>query len=386
MDNFEKNSDNNITNNCLHSYICPVFRQEINMDTKELIYTLFTGGYVFETILLGVLLLVCSRLFEGKAGRMHPFRKVFSIVLFTDAAVTLAAIFMGLHFGWDERVSCISSSLDGFVFATLFVAGFALNRDLMPSLKIWIKYVLPYVLILALQFMGFRPHLLITDIAVTVVTLSFFLEMCISSLRHDMKLKDGYSNFEGYSTMWYVLLSVLIIVNAVFSFLPELPEGAGYWVGCIYNVAIFLAWMVSAYYAIRQKETSTVTPDDLPQKSAKTMDGQSAGNVVAREMQKLMDEEKVYLNPDLTIESLAKRLNTNTTYIYRCLHSDLHTSFYEYVNGKRIEYSQKVLIETDDKIESVAIQSGFNSSRAFLRVFKQFTGEPPTVWRNRQKR
>ncbi len=139
---------------------------------------------------------------------------------------------------------------------------------------------------------------------------------------------------------------------------------------------------VKSSLMIKQKESGgNIIDTVLTDSSAEGKTEESISNLAAS-LKKLMEEENIWLHSDLTIESIAKSLNTNSTYIYKCLHDELGTSFYEYINGKRIDHSKTLLSETDEKIESIAIQSGFNSSRAFLRVFKQITGETPTSWRS----
>jgi len=345
------------------------------MDVKQLIYTLCTGGYIFEMVFLGILL--CTDIFEAQQSRKTPFRKICSFVLFFDALATVFAIAMSLSGIWYEQRG-MSRTIDGFVYCLLFIAGDTLLHNRYPSWKKCLAYMSPYLFILVIQFIDKAGHPTASGYAIAVVTILLFLRMSFAADRHDRRLKDGYSNFEGHTTKWYIVITVLLICDMIFWFLPELSGITSYWLGIIYSLIMSIIWVLFASFAVKQKEpiiNHIHEPEDSSEFKAE------APSTIAVDLLRLMENEEVYLNSELTIESIAKTLNTNCTYVSKCFHSELHTSFYEFVNGKRVEYAKRLLTETDKKIESVALLSGFNSSRAFLRVFKQVSGETPTEWR-----
>lgn len=350
------------------------------MQVSLFIDVLFTGGYILETILLGLFL--CSNIFEKERREISAFRNISALVLFMDAIATLFGVILAIQDNWTDYTSSLSRAVDGFVFFLVFVAGDTMVRGSRPSSRTWLLYGLPYVAIFIWRLLDKGDHLLLTGIVIAVVTSLFYLKMFLSAFLHDRKLKDRYSNFEGHTTGWYLIVAIMILTDMFAWFVHPLLLVSSYWVGCLYNIFMLFTWILFASFAIKQKEPVMESP-----KVAGIQDDPSENHSVllAQRLQKLMDEENAYLNSDLTIDTLAKALNTNSTYISKCLHEELNTSFYEYVNGRRIEFAQKQLIESDEKIEAIAIQSGFNSSRAFLRVFKQTTGQTPTVWKSNNK-
>jgi len=341
---------------------------------------LFTGGYILETILLGIFL--CSNLFEKERGKISAFRNICALVLFMDAIATLFGVVLAIQDNWTDYTSSISRTVDGFVFFLVFVAGDTMVKGSRPSWKTWLLYGLPYVAIFIWRLIDKHDHLLFTGIAIAVVTSLFYLKMFLSAFLHDRKLKDKYSNFEGHTTRWYLIVAIMILTDMFVWFINPVMNISGYWISCLYNVFMLSTWILFASFAIKQKE-----PVIEASKADDTQDDASESHSMslAQRLQTIMNEENAYLNSDLTIDTLAKALNTNSTYISKCLHEELNTSFYEYVNGKRIEFAQKQLLESDEKIEAIAILSGFNSSRAFLRVFKQTTGQTPTEWKTSNK-
>ena len=57
-------------------------------------------------------------------------------------------------------------------------------------------------------------------------------------------------------------------------------------------------------------------------------------------------------------------------------------SFYKYVNKKRIERAEQLLINPSISVTEVALQSGFSSLSAFIRMFKLMKGCTPTEFRD----
>jgi AraC family transcriptional regulator len=47
----------------------------------------------------------------------------------------------------------------------------------------------------------------------------------------------------------------------------------------------------------------------------------------------------------------------------------------------RLATAQDMLIQTDAKVETIALMCGYGSARAFIRMFKSATGQSPALWR-----
>jgi AraC-like DNA-binding protein len=103
-----------------------------------------------------------------------------------------------------------------------------------------------------------------------------------------------------------------------------------------------------------------------------------------KQLNKVMEDGMIYRNPRLTINDVANAVGTNRTYLSAYLNSVLHTTFYDYINGYRIEYISKKLLEEEapgKTIEEIAELSGFNSTTTFRRAFQKKTGMTPMTFR-----
>lgn len=96
---------------------------------------------------------------------------------------------------------------------------------------------------------------------------------------------------------------------------------------------------------------------------------------------KKMEEDQVYLQPNLKISDLAAMLGTNRNYLYNAINVDMGVTFSEFVNRYRIGHAQRLLMENPEaNMEEIAIRSGFSSEVTFYRNFKTVTGTTPYKW------
>ena len=84
---------------------------------------------------------------------------------------------------------------------------------------------------------------------------------------------------------------------------------------------------------------------------------------------------------DLTLESVADRAGFSKFHFSRLFKQFTNISFYKYLNQKRIETAEKLLVSPDLSITEVSLSSGFSSMSSFIRMFKQIKGCTPTEYR-----
>lgn len=109
---------------------------------------------------------------------------------------------------------------------------------------------------------------------------------------------------------------------------------------------------------------------------------------LSQKLIEIMDSDKPYLNPNLTIQDLALMLNTNRTYLSVTFRDEFGVSFSTYINQKRVEHAKTILSNPNFETNKEAIinaqtNSGFPSESTFYRLFKQQTGISPLVYRQK---
>jgi AraC-like DNA-binding protein len=97
-------------------------------------------------------------------------------------------------------------------------------------------------------------------------------------------------------------------------------------------------------------------------------------------LKKAMETDKIFLNPNLTLDILSQHTRIPPKTISIVLNQHLQKSFNEFVNGYRVEEVKKRLQENPQSnltILGTALESGFNSKASFQRIFKEMTGISP---------
>ena len=100
------------------------------------------------------------------------------------------------------------------------------------------------------------------------------------------------------------------------------------------------------------------------------------------EIQQLMESEKFYLKPSITISDVSTTLGTNDKYISMSVNKFARMNFNHYINTLRIQEAKKKLLEenTESSIQDIALACGFGNASSFIRVFKQITGLTPAYY------
>jgi len=110
-----------------------------------------------------------------------------------------------------------------------------------------------------------------------------------------------------------------------------------------------------------------------------------AGRMLAA-LKRLMEEDQLFLNPNLTIEDVATELNTNRVYISRIVNQLMHVTFRDYINQLRIRYSKQYMRKHPDYTqETVAVSCGYQDAASFNRKFRQLTGMTPREWMSNRR-
>jgi YesN/AraC family two-component response regulator len=110
---------------------------------------------------------------------------------------------------------------------------------------------------------------------------------------------------------------------------------------------------------------------------------------IIHNLEHLIHHERIYLNPDLTLNELATSLQTNKTYLSSILNQQFGMNFNEYINQFRIEEACRIIMAPAIyrlSFDQILEKSGFHTKSTFYAAFKKFTGmSPATFLRTAQK-
>lgn len=98
-----------------------------------------------------------------------------------------------------------------------------------------------------------------------------------------------------------------------------------------------------------------------------------------RRLAPVLEYIKENMARDITIEDVASHFGFSVRNLTR-LFTNSGIRFVHYLNYQRVVRAIEILTDNVMNIEQTAYEVGFNSPNSFSRVFKQITGEPPSVY------
>ncbi len=207
-------------------------------------------------------------------------------------------------------------------------------------------------------------------------------------------------------TVFSAVISFILIIS-VMNVLT--PDGIGAF--AVYNVLVLISGGLTGYYGLRQdrleKEVSVLVsqmgnhrilnnakPDaasEMPVEEAKLQNRVQKltqnQEKVAVELERLMDEEKLYLNESITISVLANKLRVSKRELSQIINHVKGQNFYGMINEYRIIESMDLIKDDDFRhltIEAISEKVGFRSKSSFNACFKKVTGLTPRQYRERE--
>ncbi|WP_163580338.1 response regulator transcription factor [Gracilibacillus saliphilus] len=98
-----------------------------------------------------------------------------------------------------------------------------------------------------------------------------------------------------------------------------------------------------------------------------------------------MDYIDQHYDEELTLKEVAKQVHLNASYLSALFKEELQVTFSEYVTRKRIQEAKKLLLSTDLTIAEIAEKSGYQTSKYFIKLFKQFENMTPNTFRKQNE-
>lgn len=147
--------------------------------------------------------------------------------------------------------------------------------------------------------------------------------------------------------------------------------------GCVIVVYSF------SYHALLQPATINHEDKKLPKYNNSSILEENKEEYLSK-IDQLIEQEKLYLDPSLTLSKLADLIGVNRFYISQVINESKDKSFPDYINAYRIERSKALLKNDKTKhytILAIAYESGFNSKTSFNNAFKKHTGLTPSAYR-----
>lgn len=362
------------------------------------------------------------------------FNALFSVVLILqkkkalhDKILILWSLYLGLYIGAYALLPDTFFT-DYPVLSTAFISLLMLHG---PFLYLYIRslayvdfkiksrefyHFVPYILFnLFLLVASFSPELsqgirldhvayehdtsLLFDLFLILTALSgpvYFLLSIRLFKKLDANIFDNFSTSEKIDLDWLrkLVLSfgaiwTIFIVFATIHHIFHLFS----WDFCTDGLFLSLSFFVIliGYFGIKQREIFIQSPErkreyvtePKSKYSGVVLEDTEAEEYLGR-LKTFMDEQKPYLDANLSLPDLADKLQMPSYLLSRIVNERLSINFFDFINQYRVAHVKALL--RDPKYDhlsllGIAFESGFNTKSAFNRVFKKITGQTPSEFK-----
>ena len=149
-------------------------------------------------------------------------------------------------------------------------------------------------------------------------------------------------------------------------------------------VQLFLLGYIGYRRSFRVEQFLADNPEEmLPDTPAENKE-------LGAKIEQLMVTEAYYLQQNITLTDVARKVGSCRTYISSYINNELGCTFSDYVNRMRIAHAQKLILRHDrsngeSKFSVIALEVGFTNEQSFYRNFRKFTGMTPNAWLEKQR-
>jgi AraC-like DNA-binding protein len=244
--------------------------------------------------------------------------------------------------------------------------------------------------------------------------LTYNITILIMLRRHHQSLLQTYSNIRQTDLFWLRLLLLIITGIYVFSFLLShflligIRGISGLFI--IVQVSIIFCIYLMSYMALFKPDLFLLLPGYDVQSGAKMLSLQPGQLVNRKEevipkytrsgltedaakhyisvLETLMEEEKPFKNPDLTIFILSDRLGISKNHLTQVINEHLNMNFFQFVNMYRVNEIKRLLFDpaySHLSLHGIALEAGYKSKATFFANFKKLTGFTPQRWLQQQR-
>ena len=213
-------------------------------------------------------------------------------------------------------------------------------------------------------------------------------------VNHHQNVLNFHANTQGVDLNWlYKLMFIFpiyFIPQVVFYFISN-----QYYLTNISDITLFFMLFYSGFHIVQQREIFALTMQgkvlaekEIPEQIDVEKEGLIDEHLmleIVNNLEKVMKEEKPYLNQYLSLNLLADKLNSRTHIVSYVINTHYNVNFYNYINNFRFDYCKSLLKNQKKQhlsIEGIALEGGFGSKSTFNTLFKKQSGMTPTQYKN----
>lgn len=231
------------------------------------------------------------------------------------------------------------------------------------------------------------------SIALVYMHVGAYLVASFLEVKHyHRRIRERFSSLIKMKMDW--LLFMLIFITAIFAisvtytFLPVAGLRSFFNATFVIPFLVILIFTNSVVWKTMKQPAifSGLDYDEEKQKYVGSALTEQEKSMLKSKLMLLLEVEKVYLQPDLTVDELAEKVGAAPKKISQVINESFGQTFFDLINTNRIEEAKRIMRDsTDPKLTVLEImyRSGFNSKSSFNSIFRKKTGLTPGEFKKR---
>lgn len=291
---------------------------------------------------------------------------------------------VGLRWSYNTPLIRLMQPVMASVLPPLAWISFALSRGSpLRSLSGMLLHAVPIIVVIVLSVAGRE----ILDPVLVALFLGYGLALILAAKRGSEHFSLARIGEEPQLRKAMFLAGMLLIVSGIMDFAvaASLALGGEEWARDVLTAGTVLTLAAAGYVAIvadgsvppshdDEDNDPDYDPDPDPQAA-----GNDAGIVAAIDV--LMRERRLYRDPNLTLDRLARRARIPARQISGALNRTWGRNISQVINEYRVEEAKRLLAESSQTIVVVMLEAGFQTKSNFNREFRRVTGTTPSDFR-----
>jgi len=301
-------------------------------------------------------------------------RSILFLVLLAACAVQALVISLTQHYGLSQLLviqpitAAMTPPLAWLTFQSAALRPIDLKRDILHTLG-------PAFTAFC---MVFAPATL--DLVLSTLFAGYGLAILIL-LRRDNTLPLARLEAGPLPARIWKMVGVLLILSALSDILIAVAIDLGYAGMRPLIISIFTSFTLLGIGLLSLSRDAEGTLEEEPKQTEPQPDPTVKEAAIIARLDALMRADRPYLDPDLTLTRLARRLHVPIKQLSAAINRGKDENVSRYVNGFRIRHACQKLDEGDNVTEAM-LSSGFNTKSNFNREFIRVTGQSPSAYVN----
>lgn len=215
----------------------------------------------------------------------------------------------------------------------------------------------------------------LTNNWIKAIYFSFYIVLMVRDYINYRKLLDRMPRTWAKALIsFFIFLLLIVVLRAEFEGLSAFDYLTKYLGAYCFSIFIIILGFLNILYPSHGMEQTTNRAVSIEKKyknSGLTSDMLSS---LTKELLKAMEEDELFLDHKLTLQTLSETLNTDRYSLSQVINQKFNKNFYEFINDYRINESVKIIEQNPKNIRLVRdliYESGFNNKVSFYRAFKK---------------